>query len=536
MLKIALAQLDFWLGDITGNTEKIIHAIHKAKAQSANMIIFSELAISGYPPEDLLFDEALYEQVDTALMRIKQESQDCYVIVGHPAKIKETRFNMASVFYNDKIIATYQKHFLPNYGVFDEARYFQPSECAPCVFDMGGIKVGLIICEDIWYETPCKKAIEQDAECVVVINASPYDKQKFAMREQILMRRIEENHVPIIYVNQVGGQDELIFDGRSLALDAQGKLCALAKFCEEDLLFVELEKSAKEKLKIISSTLTPPMTYEAELYSALVLALHDYVKKNGFKQVFLGLSGGIDSALTLTLAVDALGAEHVTALIMPSRYTASMSNEDALSLAQALHVKTETITIEPAFNALLSMLAPAFGDAAVDVTEKNIQARIRGLIAMAMANKFHGMVLTTSNKSETAVGYSTLYGDMAGGFALLKDVYKTDVYRLAAYRNQRGPVIPLRTLTRAPSAELSAGETDQDDLPPYDVLDRLLQALIEENISAEKVIQLGFEREMVKKVVRLLKNSEHKRRQAPIGPRITVRAFGKDWRFPVSKK
>ncbi|MBI5447456.1 MAG: NAD+ synthase [Gammaproteobacteria bacterium] len=530
-----MAQLNFCVGDVLGNAEKMIETIQWAKKNTADMVVFSELALTGYPPEDLLLSDDLFEKIEIALTKIKACSQDCYVVLGYPEKTNDERFNVASVLFENKIIAHYRKHFLPNYGVFDEVRYFTPGHQG-CVFECRGIKTGLVICEDVWYPSPIAQAVSQGAQWVITINASPYDDKKFSARTHVLKQRAQENKVPLLYVNQVGGQDDLIFDGRSLLMDAQGQIQVCAAFCKEDRVLVEIHQNKKNLLVSSSEIMPPPLTDCAQLYEALCLSLRDYVTKNKFNRVFLGLSGGVDSALVLTLAADALGADKVTALIMPSRYTASMSVEDAYALANALEVKTEEVTIESVFDSLLKTLTPLFEGRASDVTEKNIQARIRAILLMAMANKFNGLVLTTSNKSEVAVGYSTLYGDMAGGFDVLKDVYKTEVYRLVRYRNEQAAIIPERILTRPPTAELSLGEVDQDDLPPYEVLDKVLHALIEKNLPEQAVAKLGYEPVMVERINALIKKNEYKRQQAPIGPRVTVRSFGKDWRFPVTKR
>ncbi len=534
MLKIALAQLNFLVGDMAGNTEKIIAAVYKAQAQSARMVIFSELALTGYPPEDLLLRAETLEKVARSLKKIREACPDCYVIVGHPEQIKNQLLNAVSVFYQGNSIATYYKQYLPNYGVFDEKRYFQEGRTPACVFDFEGVKTGLIICEDLWHAKPMRQLTEQGAQWAIVINASPYEVAKDEMRKTLVKKRIKKNGLPIVYVNQVGGQDDLIFDGNSFAMNVDHQLCVQAKQSEEALVLVEL--SVAKSVAFLPGKIAENLTDEARNYKALVLAVKDYVSKNGFERVFVGLSGGIDSALTLAIAVDALGADAVTAIVMPSPYTLPISLEDADALAKALHVKTEIIAIAPMMTSFESALAPLFHGVTLDITGKNIQARIRGMLLMAFANQFNGLVLTTSNKSEVAVGYSTLYGDMAGAFDVLKDVYKTEVYRLAAYRNDIKKVIPPRTITRAPSAELAPNQTDQDDLPPYAVLDAILNLYIEENEMPEKIIQKGFDASLVNKIIKLVNQSEYKRQQAPQGPRVSARGFGKDWRFPITKK
>src|SRR3989338_521694 len=532
-IKIALAQLNFCVGDIEGNTQKILTAIKRAKAKDAKLIVFSELALTGYPIEDLLFKEDLHLRVQHALTLIRKLTQNFYVIVGYPEKKGKKYFNVAEVIYDGKMIAKRYKYHLPNYSVFDEKRYFEKGEKS-CVFDFRGIKTGLLICEDLWFPELSKKAVALGAKWLICISASPYDDKKFQKRIEILKSRISENSVPVVYVNLVGGQDEVVFDGRSFVMNEHQEVCAQGKHCQEDLLFLEMH--AGKSVKIKKEKLPKVLSKEEEIYSALVLATRDYVMKNGFSSVYLGVSGGIDSALTLAIAVDALGPKHVTAIVMPSRYTALMSMEDAYALAGALKVKVIEIPITPMFNEFLKNLKKALAKKPKDITEKNIQARVRAVLLMALANEFNGLVLTTSNKSEIAAGYSTLYGDMAGGFDVLKDVYKTMIYRLAAYRNQLKFVIPKRTITCAPTAELAPNQKDQDDLPPYDTLDIILKLFIEENLSEEKIIQKGFDESLVKEILTLLKRCEYKRRQSPIGPRMTTCSFGKDWRFPVSGK
>ena len=535
MMKIALAQLNFLVGDVAGNAKKIIQAAHQAVAQSAKMVIFSELALTGYPPEDLLFNRELHEQVQQALQDIAAQCKDCYVVLGYPQKEYEQRFNSAVVLYGGEQVVNYQKQLLPNYKIFDEKRYFQPGKEKACVFDFFDIKTGLIICEDLWTELPYKTAVAQGAQWVIAINASPFSKRKFDIRKEMLKERIASQGAPIAYVNQVGGQDDLVFDGCSFVMDQEKNICAQAKFCQEDLIFFEIDNRDNE-LKFTPGDIAETITKEKKLYEILVLAVKDYVIKNGFKKVFIGLSGGIDSALTLAIAADALGADNVTAVLMPSRFTAQMSFEDAYAIAKSLKVETEEITIDKIVAEYITGLKPIFANKPEDVTEKNIQARVRGMLLMALANKFSGLVLTTSNKSEVAVGYSTLYGDMAGGFNVLKDVYKTEVYKLVKYRNSVGEIIPERVITRPPSAELAADQTDQDDLPPYDVLDGILKLIVEENRTEKEILQAGYDQGIFKKVLRLLQRSEYKRKQSPIGPRITRVAFGKGWRFPVTKK
>lgn len=532
MLKIALAQLNYCVGDVKGNTQKMLIATQQAKQQKAAMIVFSELAITAYPPEDLLFNENLRDEVKEALLLLQAASRDCAIVVGHPLWEGRRCYNAASVFYQEKLLACYKKQCLPNYGVFDELRYFEAGD-AVCVVEIEGLKTGLVICEDIWREEAVKRTVEAGAQWVIAINASPYEQGKCAKREALLTKLAKKNAVSIAYVNQVGGQDELVFDGASFAVNRSGKLLFQAPVAEEVLSYVNVSPDGE------MSAVEPVFLKESEVaqrYQLLSLALHDYVIKNGFKRVFLGVSGGIDSALVLALAVDALGADKVTAVVMPSRYTAAISFEDAYALVKALKVRMEELSIEPAVESINASLAPLFIGRAEDVTEKNIQARVRGLFLMALANKFNGLVLTTSNKSELAVGYSTLYGDMAGAFDVIKDIYKTEVVALAQYRNSIKPVIPERIINRPPSAELAFDQVDQDDLPPYALLDAVLFEMIEGHQSVREVLALGYDGVLVQRIAKLLKMSEYKRRQSPLGPKMSSCAFGKDWRYPVTRK
>ncbi|QBR83545.1 NAD+ synthase [Legionella israelensis] len=525
-LSILMAQINPKVGAIKNNAKKIIDII-KEHQEEQDLIIFPELVLSGYPPEDLLLRNDFYLQIDDALNQIANSVKNCHVIIGHPHLKQQQRFNAASVFYQGQNIQTYHKQHLPNYGIFDEVRYFIKGEPKPCIITVNGYKMGLCICEDLWQAGPVEQVKEAGAQALICINASPFDYNKYQTRTDLLKAHAQKG-LTIIYVNQISGQDELLFDGQSLVMDEKGEIYARAPAFREILQTVQLSD------KGIHGEITPLQDHYELIYNALVFGTKDYVLKNNFPGVLLGLSGGIDSALTLAIAVDALGTENVHTLMMPSRYTADISTYDAMKLLDNLNVSHSTLSIEPAFNSLLSTLAPEFTGYSPDITEENMQARIRAILLMAMSNKTGKMVLTTSNKSETAVGYTTLYGDMAGGFAVLKDVLKTQVYELAKYVNRKEEIIPERILTRPPSAELAANQTDQDTLPEYTVLDELIHGFMEMNLSAEDLIQQGHSTELVKRVIRLIVRNEYKRRQAPPGIRISPRAFGKDWRYPIT--
>ena len=528
MLKVLLCQQNFTVGAIEANAIKIKSLI-KANQTAHDLIIFPELSLTGYPPEDLLFRSALYERVNKALEAIAQITNTCHVVVGHPVCINGQLFNAASIFYDGRCIQQYYKQVLPNQGVFDEKRYFTAGPATACLFSINTYQIGLCICEDIWHEEPVQQIIDAGADCVVCINASPYDYQKHTHRLELLERQAKKG-VDIIYVNLVGGQDDLVFDGQSLVFNHQGVLCAQLPS------FTESNTSITITPQHINAPITPALDQTASIYNALVLGTRDYIKKHGFSGALLGLSGGIDSALTLAIAVDALGTDHVHAVLMPSRYTAEMSLIDAKQQATTLGVKSTVLSIEYAFEAILATLAEPFQGLPKNITEENLQARIRGMLLMALSNKTGNIVLTTSNKSESAVGYTTLYGDMAGGFCVLKDVLKTQVYALAAYRNSLSQVIPERVITRAPSAELAENQTDQDSLPPYPLLDAIIQAYVEHNQDAEAIILQGLPAEIVNNVIGLIKRNEHKRRQAPPGPKVSPRAFSRDWRYPITSE
>lgn len=529
-LSLSLAQLNLLVGDVAGNAGRVIQAACYARdEQCADAVVFPELALTGYPPEDLLLRPELMRRVEDALVQIATATVGIDVILGYPRLQDELLFNAAGVIKDGKIVAEYHKQSLPSYSVFDEKRYFEPGS-EPCLSDLKGVPVGLTICEDIREEAPARQVVSAGARLLLNLNASPYHSGKAPEREQLLQRRARENGLPIIYVNLVGGQDELVFDGGSFVVDAQGGLVQRGAYFCEDQPLVEIDAEGIIKPGRVEESLSE----EAAIYSALVLGVRDYITKNGFKGAVLGLSGGIDSALTLAIAVDALGADQVEVVMMPSRYTAGMSNEDALEEAELLGVQYRSIPIEPAFVAFQEMLAEEFAGMPRDVAEENIQARCRGTLLMAISNKKGKILLTTGNKSEMSVGYSTLYGDMAGGFAPIRDVLKTMVYRLAEYRNTLSPVIPRRVIDRPPSAELSPDQKDTDSLPPYEVLDPILMRYVEQDQSVEQIIAAGYDETVVKQVVHLVDRNEYKRRQAPPGIKITQRAFGRDRRYPLT--
>ena len=531
---IALAQINPLLGDLPGNARLIAQEAASAFAQGAKLLLTPELSLTGYPPEDLLlrpaFIEAAQRELNCLMIELKQFT-DLTVIVGHPKMSSAGLQNYASVLRNGEVIASYAKQELPNHEVFDEVRYFTPGDEA-CVFENAGIKYGLILCEDAWHVGPAIQAHEAGAQVLLVLNASPYHLNKEVLRIEVLRQHVDQTKMPLVYVNAVGGQDELVFDGGSFALNADGEIVMAMPQFEAGLGFVNVNSSANLEMGVI----TPTFSVEAQAYQALVLGVRDYVQKNHFPGVIIGLSGGVDSALVLAIAVDALGADRVRAVMMASRYTADISWIDAREMAQNLHVQYDEIPISGPVDALEQSLAEQFKGLNVDATEENLQARVRGTLLMALSNKTGRLVLTTGNKSEMAVGYCTLYGDMAGGFAVIKDIAKTLVYRLCAYRNSIAPVIPERILTRAPSAELRPDQTDQDSLPSYEVLDGIVERYMEQNQSIAQIVAAGFDPESVEKVTHLIKLNEYKRRQAPPGVRVTTRAFGRDWRYPITSQ
>jgi NAD+ synthase (glutamine-hydrolysing) len=531
-LCIAIAQLNFLVGDVEGNTEKIIENAIKARDElKADLVVFTELALTGYPPEDLLLRPALYKRIKKAMQKIRHQVTGIYIILGYPGQTAEGCYNQAALIYDQKILHEYKKQCLPNYGVFDEKRYFQTGNI-PCVVNIHGVNIALTICEDLWFPQPMAQAAQVSAQLMISINASPFDMYKPFVREEIMSKRAREGKMPILYVNTVGGQDELVFDGGSMVLNAKGEVTQHIDFFKEALVPIDFKIAARLKL-LTYKTLPIPHT-EERIYQALVLGVRDYIKKNRFPGAVIGLSGGIDSALTLAIAVDALGKDCVEAVSMPSRYTSDISMEDAKLEADLLDVEYTIISIEPMFKAYLKSLAKEFKGLPEDVTEENLQARCRAILLMAISNKKGSIVLSTGNKSETAVGYATLYGDMVGGFCVLKDVPKTMVFRLAKYRNKISKVIPKRVIERPPSAELAADQLDQDSLPTYDVLDAILERYVEKDQSLRKIVAAGFDKKIVQKVLAMVDRNEYKRRQAPPGVKITSRAFGRDRRYPIT--
>jgi NAD+ synthase (glutamine-hydrolysing) len=537
---IALAQVNFKVGDIDGNLQLIASSVADAKRQHENsdralMIVFSELALIGYPPEDLLLRPSLQHRIESALQEVSNLSSDVTIVVGYPWHQDGHLFNMAGVWSEGKQIAQYAKRCLPNYQVFDEQRYFTAGDEA-CIFDWQGHKVGLTVCEDIWHDKPVAESKTAGAELLININASPFHTGKLKQRHELLANHAQRHQLPIVYVNQVGGQDELVFDGASFVVDAAGKLAASLPEHESTVGLVHFD----ENLLVKSTAIAIEKTELASIYDTLVLGVRDYIEKNRFKGIVLGLSGGIDSGLTLAIAVDAIGKDRVEAVMMPFKYTSSMSMEDAKLEADALGVSYKVLPIEPMYDAFMHTLEDEFAGLAQDTTEENLQARCRGVMLMAISNKKGFMVLTTGNKSEMAVGYATLYGDMVGGYSALKDVYKTIVFQLSRYRNEvaaeqgEPEIIPERVITRPPSAELAPDQVDEDSLPPYDILDQILEYYIEGDLSVDGIIAKGFASEEVKRITRLVDLSEYKRRQAPVGVRMTARGFGRDRRYPIT--
>lgn len=530
-LIIVGAQINFLVGDIEGNTQLIIDTAHRAsKENKANIVLFPELAITGYPPEDLLFRPELYQRVHQALQEITKKIKHTTVVVGYPDFQDSHYYNKAAVISEGKIIATYAKHALPNYRVFDEKRYFSSGN-QPCIIEIKKTKIGLLICEDLWLERPLKDTIKAGARLIACINASPFAQNKSHHRRELLKKHAKKYHTPIIYLNLIGGQDELVFDGGSMVFNENGEQIKQATYFEEELMTVEFDTHS---LKAVKHPLPPEPLDEEKIYNVLVLGVRDYINKNNFSNAIIGLSGGVDSALTLAIAVDAIGPSRVSGILMPSPFTSSISIENAKIEAQTLKVSITTIDITSIYQTFLKVLAPIFAGLPLDVTEENLQARIRGTLLMSFANKTGAIVLTTGNKSEMAVGYTTLYGDMVGGLGVLKDVYKTMVYRLCKYRNTISPVIPERVLTRAPTAELAPNQKDLDTLPPYPILDEIVKRYIEKDESLNMIVAAGFDVNIVKRVLEMINRNEYKRRQAPIGIRITERAFGKDRRYPIT--
>jgi len=528
---ITIAQSNLLVGDIEGNVAKIISLCHKARDQHhADVIVFPELAITGYPPEDLLLRHDLYRRVEATLDQLAEVTLGIDVIVGYPCQEHHNRYNSLGYFRDGKQIAHYHKQRLPNYSVFDEERYFTAGK-KTCLVGIKGVPVSLTICEDLWFADAMMAAKTAGAKLMISINASPFDHHKPEAREKMLSSRANEGNMPIIYVNSIGGQDELVFDGGSMAVNANGDIQYHADFCKEELVPIEVKT---EPVKIITTKKRVDFTHEHRTYDALVLGVRDYIHKNGFKSAVIGLSGGIDSALTLAIAVDAIGHKNVEAVLMPSRYTSDESIDYATEQCKLLNVEYSNISIEQPFKAFLDILSDEFRGYEPDVTEENIQARCRGIILMAISNKKGAIVLSTGNKSELSVGYSTLYGDLVGGFCVLKDIPKTLVYHLADYRNSIGHVIPQDVIDRVPSAELAPNQTDQDLLPPYPVLDEILERYVEHDQSVHDIVDAGLDYDTVIKVMKMVDRNEYKRRQAPIGVRVTQRAFGRDWRHPIT--
>ena len=532
-ISIALAQLDFVVGDISGNTELIIETSKKAKRQyNADLIVFPELSISGYPPEDLLLHSGFKKRIIEASNKIQQEINGIDALVGYPEYQNGKIFNSCSVFSEKKEIVRYRKEALPNYSVFDEKRYFE-SDDNPVIFSVKGKKIGINICEDIWQEQAAIRSKDAGAELIIVINGSPYEKNGQEKREKVVKRLTEVTGLPFVYLNMIGGQDELLFDGSSFVMDKNGEIVYRAKSFEESLDLIEFEIN-DDGCSPLKSRVHKVLPQVESIYKALVRGTRDYIKKHKFPGVVLGLSGGIDSALTLAIACDAIGSDKVRAVMMPYIFTSDMSKNDAKAQASLLNVQYDILPISTLYNSTIELLRPIFMDAASDSTEENIQSRSRGIILMAISNKTGLMLLTTGNKSEMAVGYATLYGDMAGGFAPIKDCTKTMVKKLASYRNTISEVIPKRVIEREPSAELSENQKDSDTLPPYEILDPILEAFIEEDLSVEEIVDLGFDRTTVIRVLEMVKRNEYKRRQTPPGVRISNRAFGRDWRYPIT--
>ena len=532
-LRIAIAQINCTVGDLAGNAARILDFAQQAEQQGADLLLTPELALCGYPAEDLLLRPDFYRRCDEYLVMLAAKVP-LPIVVGHPLQVEGKRYNAASLLAEGKVVATYRKHRLPNYEVFDEERYFD-SGTEPCVVTIKGVPCGINICADVWESGAAEAAHKAGAKLLLALNASPFHMNKQEERYGVLHQRIHATGIPVIYANLVGGQDELVFDGASFVLDAQQRLTHQLPAFREALEVVAYQDGA-----ILPGSLAVQASIEAQVYEALKLGVKDYLGKNGFPGAIIGLSGGIDSALTLCVAVDALGADKVRAVMMPSPYTAQMSLDDSRAMVQALGVRYDEIPIASAMDTYETLLGPLFADLPptpwADTTPENIQARVRGMILMALSNRTGSIVLTTGNKSEMAVGYATLYGDMAGGFAVIKDVFKTFVYRLSRYRNTLSPAIPENIIVRPPSAELKPDQTDQDTLPPYEDLDAIIHGYMENDWSPREIIAKGYDEAVVRKVVGMLKRNEYKRRQAPVGIRITRRGFGKDWRYPITSR
>ena len=533
---VAIAQLNLTVGDLEGNYRKIVEAAEIAKNQlQCRVVVYPELSITGYPPEDLLFRQSFLHDSEVILNRIVETVKDIALVVGHPHREDGKLFNAASLIQDGRVVGTYCKHHLPNYGVFDEKRYFASGDSV-CVRELDGVSVAITICEDIWDDGPVESAVEHGAQLVLNLNGSPFDLNKPVYREtQIVASRSARNQVAIVYANLVGGQDELVFDGGSLVTNSKGQTVLRGPFFSEDVICTQM--ICGKRVEPETGAIAPTPERIAGIYDAIKLGVGDYIRKNGFNGAVVGVSGGIDSALTLAIVADAIGRNNVEAVLMPSRYTQDMSIEDAREEAENLGVAWSVVSIEPVFQSIMGQLTPLFEGYDTDVTEENVQARCRGVVLMAISNKKGRIVITTGNKSENAVGYATLYGDMVGGYSAIKDVPKTMVYELARYCNERlGSVIPERVFIRAPTAELAENQRDDDTLPPYEVLDQILHGYIEEELSSEDLIQKGFDRQTVQRVVLMVNQNEYKRRQAAPGVRITPKAFGRDRRYPITSK
>ena len=532
-LRIGLAQLNFLVGDAQGNAARVIDSVARASAGvKPDLLVFPELTLSGYPPEDLLFHGGFRQAIDRALGTVRDAVRGMGVIVGYPEYVGRDIYNSAALLCDGVLVANHRKSELPNYKVFDEKRYFRAGT-EPTVFEHRGFRIGLLVCEDIWECEAANQARDAGAELLIIINASPFEVHKQHERERVTRDRIAQVQLPVAYVNMLGGQDELVFDGNSFVMDAAGKVVMRAPGFEEGTYLIEFVRE-NGRVVPVPGSVAPELSDVATVYEALVMGVRDYVTKHGFPGVVMGLSGGVDSALTLAIAADALGPERIHAVMMPSRYTAQMSLDDAQRQARDMGVHYSVIPIEGMFAATLAALEGEFAGRKPDTTEENIQSRCRMLLLMGISNKTGRMLLTTGNKSEMAVGYATMYGDMAGGFAPIKDCSKLLVYRLAAYRNRNGEVIPQRVIDRPPSAELRPDQKDSDSLPPYEVLDAILEAFIEEDLSVDQIQARGFDRATIGRVLDLVKRNEYKRRQAPPGVRVSRRAFGRDWRYPIT--
>lgn len=543
-LRVALAQFDFPVGDVAGNAERIAGMIAEARdVHRADVVLFPEIAISGYPPEDLLMRPSFLADCEAALRRVAAGVQGIVAVVGWPESAGSVVYNAASVLRDGRVEATYRKRELPNYNVFDERRYFNVDpDGGPCVFEVKGVPIGLVICEDMWFAEPLADTVRAGAQLVLVPNASPFERDKHAQRDALLETRVSETQVDglgtaVAYLNVIGGQDALVFDGASVLADGDGFIHPAARAFEEHWLVADYEPSTR-KFTLVSWPAESEESRDALAWRAVVRGTRDYCRKNGFDKVWLGLSGGIDSSLVLAIAVDALGAENVTAVRMPSRYTADLSNDLAVEQCNALGVRLLALPIERPFQGFLDTLSDTFEGRAADTTEENLQSRTRGVLMMALSNKFGGLLLTTGNKSEYAVGYATIYGDMCGGYAPIKDLYKTEVFALAKWRNAvaGAPVIPWEVISRPPSAELRENQKDQDSLPPYDVLDAILLRYVDQEQSRDEIVTAGFDAATVDRVLRLVRTSEWKRHQAAPGPKVSRRAFGRERRYPITNK